>query len=188
VTDLTVAGVRAYLEGCDRALLAELEAAPISDVRLSGRWTATQIMDHLNRTELLMYPIWTVVPRLRRFPGALRLMDRANAALWRGAGMSTVVPTSRLGPANAEEGRFRAPAFLRPSVTPALEVLLKRRTQIRGRTMRAIAAVDEVTLNRLHWSHPLMGSYSLMEFAQFLGVHERHHLPQIARLSDRPRL
>ena len=54
--------------------------------------------------------------------------------------------------------------------------------------MRAIAAVDEVTLNRLCWSHPLMGSYSLMEFAQFLGVHERHHLPQIARLSDRPRL
>ena len=183
MTDLTVADVRAYLEACDRALVAEARAAAETGSR-PGKWSATQIVDHLNRTEQVMYPMWALVPRLRAFPGLIRLADRANAALWRGMGMATVVPSDRLTPDNAASGSFRAPVFLAPSANcpGRLDELLERRRRIRGRTLRAVFATDEAVLISLRWSHPLLGSYTLLEFAQFLGVHEQHHLPQIMRL------
>lgn len=94
--------------------------------------------------------------------------------------MRTVVEVGRLTPANAAEGQFRAPVFLRPAaVTRSVEDLLAHRRRVRERTLRLISATDEATLNRLRWSHPLMGTMSLMEFAQFLGVHEHHHRPQL---------
>lgn len=185
MTDLTVADVRAYLEACDRALVAEARAAAETGSR-PGKWSATQIVDHLNRTEQVMYPMWALVPRLRAVPGLIRLVDRANAALWRGMGMATVVSSGRLTPDNATSGAFRAPAFLAPSADRPgrLDELLERRHRIRGRTMRAVLATDEAVLRSLRWSHPLLGSYTLLEFAQFLGIHEQHHLPQIMRLRE----
>lgn len=184
MTDLTVADVRAYLDACDRALIVEARAAA-GKAPLTGHWSASQIVDHLNRTEQVMYPMWALVPRLRAFPRLVRLADRANAALWRGMGMAAVVPSGRLTPDNAESGSFRAPIFLAPSAERAgrLDALLERRRRIRDRTMRAVLATDEAVLNSLRWSHPLLGSYTLLEFAQFLGVHEQHHLPQIRRLA-----
>ena len=181
--DLTVADVRAYLEACDRALIEEACAA-VAVAPLAGKWSAAQIVDHLNRTEQVMYPMWALVPRLRAFPGLIRLADRANAALWRGMGMATVVPSDRLTPDNAASGSFRAPVFLAPSTNRPgrLDELLERRRRIRSRTLRAVLAADEADLSALRWSHPLLGSYTLLEFAQFLGVHEQHHLPQIMRL------
>jgi hypothetical protein len=182
VSGLKLQDVREYLDECDRVLLSALDDVAVSAPDAGG-WTAPQILDHLNRTEMLMYPIWSLVPRLRRFPRAMRLIDRVNSGLWRLAGMRTVVPSARLEPGNAEEGRFRAPVFLQPpSASVTLAELIGRRREIRGHTMVAVNRLDEDTLNSLRWSHPLLGPYSLIEFVQFLGVHERRHVAQIRRL------
>lgn len=180
MADLTWAEVRGYLETSERTLLSALAEAGTRAAMPPGQWTPAQVLAHLNRTEVLMYPLWVVVPRLRGVPGLLRLVDRSNAALWRMMGMRTVVSVGRLTPANAAEGRFHAPVFLRPGEPPrSIDDLLERRRRFRKRTLRAIAATDERALKTLRWSHPLLGSLTLLEFAQFLGVHEQHHRPQI---------
>jgi DinB family protein len=131
-----------------------------------------------------MILIWTVIPKFRRFPRCVEAVDRCNAALWRWMGMRTVESAKgKLTPANAAEGRFLAPVFLRPTTgLKGYDELIEWRRCTRDRSLRAIASVDEETLNTLRWSHPLLGSYTLMEFAQFLGIHEGHHLPQIQRI------
>ena len=181
MTDLSRADVQRYLDESDQALLAALSQGGPPEPRLtSGQWTRPQIVQHLIRAEQVMYPIWAVVPRFRSVPALLRLVDRSNAVLWRAMGMRTVVEVERLTPANAAEGRFHAPVFLRPAAaTRTIEELLERRRRVRLRTLRAIRAADEATLNALRWSHPLLGTMTLMEFAQFLGVHEQHHRPQL---------
>ena len=183
MADLSRAEVQAYLDESERALLSALsDGGSPEPPSTPGPWTRAQILQHLIRTEQVMYPIWAVVPKFRSVPALLRLVDQSNAALWRAMGMRTVVEAGRLSPANATEGRFRAPVFLRPAaVTRSIEDLLTQRRRVRGRTLRAVSATDEATLNRLRWSHPLMGTMTLMEFAQFLGVHEHHHRPQILR-------
>jgi uncharacterized damage-inducible protein DinB len=181
MADLTRAEVQGYLNESERALLSALsEGGSPEPPSTSGQWTRAQILQHLIRTEQVMYPIWAVVPKFRSVPAVLRLVDQSNAALWRAMGMRTVVEAGLLTPANAEQGRFSAPVFLRPAeVTRSIEDLLAYRRRVRERTLRAIAAADEGALNALRWSHPLMGTMTLMEFAQFLGVHEHHHRPQI---------
>lgn len=181
MADLTRAEVRGYLDDSERSLLSALsEARPPDLPSTSGQWSRAQILQHLIRTEQVMYPIWAVVPKFRSVPALLRLVDQSNVALWRAMGMRTVVEAGLLTPANAEQGRFSAPVFLRPAgTTRSVEDLLERRRRVRTRTLRAIAATDEAALNQLRWSHPLMGTMTLMEFAQFLGVHEQHHRPQI---------
>jgi hypothetical protein len=178
---ISLAEVQGYLDESERELLSALSHVGTPEPpQASGQWTRAQILAHLIRTEQVMYPIWAVVPKFRSAPALLRLVDQSNAALWRAMGMRTVVAVERLNPANAAEGRFRAPVFLRPAeVTRSVEDLLAHRRRVRERTLRAIAAADEGTLNALRWSHPLMGTMTLMEFAQFLGVHEQHHRPQI---------
>ncbi|MEO8500638.1 MAG: aminopeptidase P N-terminal domain-containing protein [Vicinamibacteria bacterium] len=180
MADLTWAEVHGYLEASDRTLVSALSEGGSRPAMSPGQWTPTQVLAHLILTEQVMYPIWALVPRFRRVPALLRLVDQSNAVLWRAMGMRTVVEAGRLTPANAAEGRFRAPVFLRPGgAARSVDELLTRRRRVRERTLRAITSIEDRALNALRWSHPLMGALTLMEFAQFLGVHEQHHLPQI---------
>lgn len=179
--------VRSYLDESECALLAELSRARrILHKPVPGGWSVAQIVHHLVRTEQIMFLMWAVIPKFRRFPRCVEAVDSCNAALWRLMGMRTIESAEgKLTTANATEGRFQAPVFLRPA--PGLKTydeLIEWRRRTRARSLRAIASVDEETLNALRWSHPLLGSYTLMEFAQFLGIHERHHLPQIQRIRE----
>jgi len=182
--------VRSYLEECECALLEELSRARgMLHEPVPGGWTIAQIVHHLVRTEQVMYLIWAVVPKLRRFPRCLKAADSTNSALWRWMGMRTIESAQgKLTTANAAHGRYRAPVFLRPaSGVKSYDELIEWRRRTRDRSLRAITSIDEETLNSLRWSHPLLGSYTLMEFAQFLGIHERHHLPQIQRIREAER-
>jgi DinB superfamily len=177
--------IRAYLTRTEQRLLEELERSrEILDLAVPGRWTIGQIARHLIRSEVVMYPLWTVAPKLARWPRLMQGMDRANTALWHLMGMRTTEPpsTQRFS-AYATQGRLRAPLFLRPSARPAdYAKLIETRQRVRARTLAAVAALDEATLGRVRWSHPEMGSLTLLEMFRFLGIHEEHHLPQIQRI------
>jgi hypothetical protein len=188
----TLAEIFAYLEFTEGRLLGELDRSrrlldqPVAD----GRWTIGQIARHLIQSERVMYPMWTVVPKLGAWPGLLRSLHRLNVALWHLMGMRTVeAPTTKLSAAYAKEGRFTAPLFLRPTRRPTdYAALLEARRKVRTRSLAAITACGASTLHRLSWSHPELGRLSLFEMAEFLGIHEEHHLPQIerARLAAMP--
>ena len=180
--------VRVFLEETDAALIAELTGvrSRLDTAQAGGDWTPAQVVDHLVRTEKLLYLIFTLIPKLRRFPRILRAADKADAWLWRTLGLRTVEsPGAKLTPANATEGRFIAPLFLRPPQRARdFDELIASRRRTRERTYRTVSALDEQMMNRLTWSHPLLATYTLMEFVQFLGTHELHHLPQIRRIRE----
>jgi hypothetical protein len=172
VAELNWGEVRTYLQDSEAELLAEVtRARDVLHETVPGEWSVAQIVQHLVRTEQLLYPVWTVLPRLRRAPRVVRIADAANVRLWRLMGMRTMESAgARITPANAAEGRYRAPVFLRPSTGGKdADQLIEWRRRIRDRTMRAIVAVDEFTLNSMRWSHPLLG---------------HHHLPQIRRIQE----
>lgn len=175
--------VRVFLEQTDQELIAELTQvrSMLHTAERGGDWSPAQVVDHLVRTEKLLYLIFTLIPKLRRFPRILRAADKADAWLWRKLGLRTIEsPGAKLTPANATEGRFLAPLFLRPPRRARdFDELLAWRRHTRERTLRMISALDEEMLNEITWTHPLLGTYTLMEFVQFLGTHELHHLPQI---------
>lgn len=177
--------IRNYLTITEQRLLEELQLSrEILDRPVPGRWTIAQIARHLIRSEQVMYPLWTVLPKLARWPGLIQKMDRSNVALWHLMGMRTVVPPSaNVISAYATEGTFRAPLFLRPAAKATdYARLIDTRRRTRERTLAAVAALDRDALDTLRWSHPEMGSITLMEMFRFLGIHEEHHLPQIQRI------
>jgi len=177
--------IRNYLSDTERRLLEALNLSrDILDLPVPGRWTIGQIARHLIMSERVMYPLWTVLPKLRRWPGLMQQMDRSNVALWHLMGMRTVEPPhSKAMAGYATEGRLRAPMFLRPAARSTnYATLIASRRRMRDRTLAAVAELDAKTLRTLRWSHPEMGSLTLMEMFRFLGVHEEHHLPQIQRI------
>jgi hypothetical protein len=177
--------VLAYLSYSEARFLRELElSSQVLDRYVPGEWSISQIARHLIRTERMMYPLWILVPKIGRWPALCRNLDTINAGLWRLAGLKTLeAPVSRIAPANATDGVFDAPFFLRPSRRPVeLVAILKSRNEVRRRTLRAIESVRECDLLNLRWSHPVLGSFSLLGMIQFLGIHEEHHLPQIQRI------
>jgi len=101
-------------------------------------------------------------------------------------GMRIIEPvTERITPANALAGKFRAPAFLSPPNRPIeLDQLLADRTAVRNQTLKAVSAIPADLLQRLSWSLPHSGSYTLVELVQFIGIHESHHLPQIRHIRE----
>ncbi len=114
---LTWREVRVFLEKTDEELIAELTQvrSMLHTAERGGDWSPAQVVDHLVRTEKLLYLIFTLIPKLRRFPRILQAADKADAWLWRTLGLRTVEsPGAKLTPANATEGRFIAPLFLRP--------------------------------------------------------------------------
>ena len=93
--------------------------------------------------------------------------------------------TERITPANALRGKFRAPAFLSPPRrVVSLNQLINRRSAVRNSTLKAVTAIPETQLERLSWSLPHSGSYTLVELVQFIGIHEAHHLPQIRQIRE----
>ena len=177
-----------YLDACERELLEELRRCePVLNRRAEpGAWSPAAVAMHLIRTELAMYPLFALVPKLARWPRLLRGMDAVNRRLWLAMGMRTVEGVAgRVTAANPTAGRFMAPSFLRPgSRKYRLERLLARRRAMREKTLRAVRNADPAVLARITWSHPLLGPYTLLEFVEFLGVHEQHHLPQIRRMRE----
>lgn len=177
-----------YLETTDRALRTELAKLELNQAPPDGGWSAGQILAHLNKTERYLYPLFKFGPALGSIPRLLASLDRLNLRLCRLAGMRfthngasqppTLDTLSRDYP-----GRFMAPAFLKPKRRQyALDELLIERIDLRARTLQAVQAADPVKLSTLQFSHPILGTYSLVEFLFFIARHEEWHTEQLKRL------
>ena len=86
-------------------------------------------------------------------------------------------------PLSTFRGRFTAPSFLKPRRrTYDFERLWAKREAVRAKTLTAIRQADFSRLKQLKFSHPVLGPFTLFEFATFLGKHEEWHVEQLKRI------
>ncbi len=181
--------LRAYLDSTQAKLLAELGNMDLNQFPNNGGWSAGQVVAHLIKTEKYLYPLFSFVPKLIRSQAVLDQLNWLNVALNKLAGMSFLsngeqLPKSfqQLNP-GAFGGRFTAPAFLKPRrKTYDFDSLWAKREAARAKTLAALERSDLSRLKQLKFSHPILGSFSLFEFALFIGKHEEWHTEQLKRI------
>lgn len=178
-----------YLDSTQTQLLAELRGLDLNAFPANGGWSAGQVLAHLIKTEKYLYPLFSFVPKLIRSQKILNRLDWLNIALNKLAGMS-FLSNGEQSPNIFQQkdlakfrGRFTAPAFLKPRRKfYDLEKLWVEREAARAKTLAALSHSDFSRLKQLRFSHPILGSFSLFEFALFIGKHEEWHTEQLKRI------
>lgn len=181
--------LQAYLDSTESKLLAELRGMELNHYPANGGWSAGQVVAHLIKTEKYLYPLFSFVPKLIRSQTILDRLDWLNTAMSKLAGMSFLSNGEQL-PKTLNQadmasfrGRFTAPAFLKPRrKTYELESMWAKRQVARAKTLAALSSSDLPRLKQLRFSHPILGSFSLFEFALFIGKHEEWHTEQLKRI------
>lgn len=178
-----------YLDSTQTKLLAELSNQDLNHYPAGGGWSAGQVVAHLIKTEKYLYPLFSFVPKLIRSQRVLDRLDWLNTAMNKLAGMSFLslgdqVPKDfSKTEMSTFRGRFKAPAFLKPRrKVYDLDGLLQKREAARAKTLAALNRADISRLKQLRFSHPILGSFTLLEFVIFIGKHEEWHTEQLKRI------
>lgn len=182
--------VLSQLTASEQALLAEMEKLDLNHSPPNGGWSGGQVLAHLIKTERYFHPLFYGAPLLGAAPTVLALLDRLNIVLCKLAGMKFIAngePQPRgmesLGP--DFKGRFVAPGFLRPrKKNYQLDALLAARAKVRQITLRRLHSISLEQLHGVRFSHPELGSMTLLEMFLFIGKHEAWHTEQIKRLKE----
>jgi len=177
------------VQSADRELHTALRAAgAMFHHRPPGEeWSAADVLAHLIRTERVYQLIWLLVPPLSRWPRLVEWLDRIDIRLWSAMGLRTVEqpPGGRLIPANVRQGRFLAPGLLKPGSDATIDRMLAKRLRVREQSLRIIARLPDRVLHEVRWSHPLFGKYTMLEWVEMMGMHDRRHTGQIERITAR---
>lgn len=181
--------VLSYLNSTQNKLIAELNNHDLNQFPADGGWSAGQVMIHLIKTEKYLYPLFSLVPRLIRSQKLLDKLDWLNTLLSKMAGMSFLSNGDQLPKEFNQvqletfKGRFTAPAFLKPRRQKyKLDDLLQKREAARTKTLTALRKANLSRLQQLRFSHPILGSFTLIEFVLFIGKHEEWHTEQLKRI------
>ena len=82
--------------------------------------------------------------------------------------------------------KVAAPAYLVPSDEYLkLEDVRERLARSRESLAKALSGADEAELAAKSFLHPVFGSLSLNQWAEFVGYHERRHIQQIKELKGK---
>lgn len=181
--------VLSYLNSTQNKLIAELNNHDLNQFPADGGWSAGQVMIHLIKTEKYLYPLFSLVPRLIRSQKLLDKLDWLNTLLSKMAGMNFLSNGDQLPKEFNQvqletfKGRFTAPAFLKPRRQKYnLDDLLQKREAARTKTLTALRKANLSRLQQLRFSHPILGSFTLIEFVLFIGKHEEWHTEQLKRI------
>ena len=189
MTNAELAELQTYLDSTEAKLLVELRGMDLNQYPASGGWSAGQVLAHLIKTEKYLYPLFSFVPKLIRSQAILDRLDWLNTVMNKLAGMSFLSLGDQV-PKNFQQtdlttfrGRFTAPAFLKPSrKVYDFDQLWAKRETARVKTLTALSRADSSRLKELKFSHPILGSFTLFEFALFIGKHEEWHAEQLKRI------
>jgi uncharacterized damage-inducible protein DinB len=177
----------AYVAQADSELHAALQSTRhCFNVRPpSQEWSVAQVLGHLIRTERVYQLIWTLAPPLSRLPRLLEALDRLDIRLWHSMGLRTIIeaPGTVLVPENATTGKFAAPPILKPGPGGRFDSMLETRHRVRARSLRIIDRLSPRDLAEVRWSHPLFGKYTMLEWVEMMGTHDRRHTGQILRIA-----
>ncbi|HZS04897.1 MAG TPA: DinB family protein [Blastocatellia bacterium] len=177
-----------YLKATQEGLLAQARGVDLNYYPPDGGWSAGQVLAHLIRTEKYLYPLFWTGGKLGLPQSLLNVINRVNISASKLAGMGFISNGEKIpeGMSNLTlqfKGRFKAPAFLKPGKRDyELEALLVKREKVRSRTLGLVSSVPFHRLATLRFSHPVLGSFTLLEFFVFLGKHEEWHTEQIKRI------
>lgn len=182
-----------YLETTERKLLASVRIEDLNQYPASDGWSPGQVLAHLIRTEQYLYPLFALLPKLARAGWLVRALDWMNMSLCKLAGMGFVSlgdQPDRTGGGLQQftpqfRGRFLAPAFLKPGRRPYdWQALQAARAHTRARTLTAVRRAHLWQLQTVRFSHPELGTLTLLEFVLFLGKHEEWHTAQLQRIAQ----
>lgn len=181
--------ILSYLNSTHNKLMSELNNQNLNLFPADGGWSAGQVVAHLIKTEKYLYPLFSFVPKLIRSQKLLDKLDWLNTLLSKMAGMSFLSNGDQLPKEFSQvqldtfKGRFTAPAFLKPRRQMYnLDDLLKQRAATRAKTLTTLRKADVSRLKQLRFSHPILGSFTLIEFVMFIGKHEEWHAEQLKRI------
>lgn len=189
MTNMDVAEIQKYLSSTQAKLLVELNGLDLNRYPANGGWSAGQVLAHLIKTEKYLYPLFSVVPKIIRSQKILDRLDWLNIGMNKLAGMSFLSNGDQV-PKNFQQidittirGRFTAPAFLKPRrKVYDFDSLWAKRETARAKTLAALGRSDLSRLKELKFSHPILGSFTLIEFVLFIGKHEEWHTEQLKRI------
>lgn len=183
----------AYLETTQAKLLACVQIKQLNAYPAEGGWSQGQVLAHLMRTELYLYPVFAWLPWLVQAPWLVRALDRLNTTFCKLAGLGFVSlgdQPDKSGGALQQlspqfRGRFLAPAFLKPGPQQHdWQSLLAKRAHTRARTLKAVRRAPLWRLQAVRFSHPEFGPMTALEFVLFLGKHEEWHIEQLKRIAQ----
>jgi hypothetical protein len=147
------------------------------------------VIAHLIKTEKYLYPLFSFVPQLIRSQRVLNQLDWLNTVMSKVAGTSFLSLGDQIPKDFTKtemsyfRGRFKAPTFLKPChKVYDLENLPQKRATARAKTLAALNRANISRLKQLRFSHPILGSLTLLEFVMFIGKHEEWHIEQLKRI------
>jgi hypothetical protein len=183
-----------YLETTQAQLLASVPVNQLNQVPPDGGWSPGQVLAHLIRTEQYLYPVFAWLPKLAGLPWLVRALDWLNVSLCKLAGMGFISQGDQTDKVRGGlqqltpqfQGRFLAPAFLKPGRQQYdWQGLQAARTRTRARTLTAVRRARLWQLQTVQFSHPEFGRLPLLEFVLFLGKHEEWHTAQLKRIAQK---
>ena len=170
-----------YLDAQRAAVMAAAGAVPVerwTEQPASGRWSVTQVLEHLRRGE----------------EGVVRLVFKlGKSARASGSAREETETSSLLGALDHMFGgrgiidravRREAPPELRPDQSPEPQAVVDGLAKTRQDLYSAVSLVDGLALGDLRWSHPLLGDLNLYQYILFVGQHEARHALQITEIGD----
>lgn len=151
-------------------LLANRSAERVTRRAVPGRWSAIEVVDHVQLVERSVVRLLLSPPPDHQ----VRLHEAMPARVLR-----TLPPAWRLWSLARRYGSAEAPARVRPRELPAPSGVLAAAGEARAEVHRFLDDVRPEALARIRRTHPVLGEFDGIEWIEFLAAHEARHLLQL---------
>jgi hypothetical protein len=133
------------------------------------RWSAAEVLEHLAVVERGIAKLLTVRGRETPTPDAVPA-----------AGLSD----DRIAALRGRDKRIEAPERVRPTGTVDFAGALHALEETRASLRKALVDADPKSLDGCTHTHPVLGTLTLRDWANFVAHHEARHAAQVAEIAD----
>ena len=157
-----------------KQLLEEAIAAANCDPHVgpAGEWSLAQVVEHLLASE----------------GGTLGYMKKKSSGGWdalEDAGSDHHASSAAINARLESNERYKAPDVLpEPSNAIALSDLIVKWNALRAELLDFVSTIQPEHFNKLVFRQPAAGMLNVLHALEFMDAHLRHHLPQVARISE----
>ena len=141
-------------------------------VGTAGEWSLAQVVEHLLASET----------------GTLGYMKKKSSGGWNAledAGEDHHASSAAINARLESDERYKAPDVLpEPSNAIALNDLIEKWNALREELLDFVSHIQPEHFHKLVFRQPAAGMLTVLHALEFMDAHLRHHLPQVARISE----